>query len=186
MALTALLMAALSWALAARLTAPIEAHARAARNVAEGERTPPPVAPARSREVAALMTDFASMTEALRAADEDLSLRTAAIAHDIRTPLTILRGRLTGLREGVFSADASFVDGLIDQIGWIDHLVADVNALSDGRQAGVGARARLDFGVLVGECAASLQPEFAAVAIALTTDIAPGAYSDNFGITCWS
>lgn len=167
-------MALLAWWLAAYLAAPIEMLARVVRRVASGERAPPPVIPTRSAEVETLAADFASMTSALRSADDDLRLRSAAIAHDIRTPLTVLRGRLTGLREGVFSPDPGFIDGLIEQIGWIDHLVADVNALSDAGQAGVGTREAIDLSQLVGGCVDALRPELATAGIALETALDPG------------
>ena len=105
---------------------------------------------------------------------DDLRLRSAAIAHDIRTPLTVLRGRLTGLREGVFRPEPAFIDGLIEQIGWIDHLVADVNALSDAGQAGVGTREALDLGQLVRACVDALRPELATAGIALETVASDG------------
>lgn len=177
-ALSAMAMAGLSWLLATRLSAPIEDLARAARSVALGLRTTGPAIAPRSAEVATLAADFTAMTAALKSADEDLRLRSAAIAHDIRTPLTILRGRLTGMREGVFPTSAEFVDGLIEQIGWIDHLVADINALSDAQQAGVGARERMDLGSLVLECTESLGPELAAAGIALQRDVAEGVLID--------
>ena len=84
-------MALLAWWLAACLAAPIEMLARSVRRVASGERAPPLPVPARSAEVETLAADFTSMTSALRSADDDLRLRSAAIAHDIRTPLTRLR-----------------------------------------------------------------------------------------------
>lgn len=167
-------MALLAWGLAAYLAAPIERLARAVRGVALGERAAPAGVPARSAEVETLAADFTSMTSALRAADDDLRLRSAAIAHDIRTPLTVLRGRLTGLREGVFRPDPGFIDGLIDQIGWIDHLVADVNALSDAGQAGVGTREVLDLGQVVRACVDGLRPELATAGIALETVTSDG------------
>ncbi len=169
-------MALLAWWLAAYLSAPIEMLARSVRRVASGERAPPPPLPTRSAEVETLAADFTSMTSALRSADDDLRLRSAAIAHDIRTPLTVLRGRLTGLREGVFSPDPGFIDGLIEQIGWIDHLVADVNALSDAGQAGVGSREALDLGQLVQACVDALRPELATAGIALETALDPGVF----------
>ena len=172
-ALVAAAMAGLAWVLSKRLSAPIEDLARVARSVAMGVRVAGPAIPPRSAEIATLATDFAAMTSALKAADEDLRMRSAAIAHDIRTPLTIMRGRLTGMREGVFQANSEFVDGLIEQISWIDHLVADINALSDAQQAGVGARERMDLGALVLECEESLGPELKAAGIAIRREVAP-------------
>jgi signal transduction histidine kinase len=172
-AVVTIAMAALAWLLSARLSAPIEDLARSVRSVATGTRVGGPAIAPRSAEVATLVADFAAMTSALRAADDDLRLRSAAIAHDIRTPLTILQGRLTGIREGMFRPDSLFIDGLIEQIGWIDHLVSDVNALSDAQQAGVGTRQRVDLAELIQECVDSLRLELAAAGVALQREMPP-------------
>ncbi|MFY7857320.1 MAG: sensor histidine kinase [Rubrivivax sp.] len=172
---SALLMAVLAWWAAARVASPIEALARAARRVAAGERgvaaAPPPAAGA---EVVALHADFARMTAALKAADDDLRLRSAALAHDIRTPLTIMKGRLIGLREQVFAPDAGFVDGLLQQVAFIDHLVSEVNALSDARAAQAAGSTAVDWSALTRQALAALQPEFQAAGIELQVDIDAG------------
>jgi two-component system sensor histidine kinase AdeS len=164
-------MAGLAWVLAGRISAPISALALAAQRIASGDRSPPVAVRASTAEVAGLQADFATMTAALAAADEDLRIRSAAIAHDIRTPLTILRGRLEGLREGVFVANPNFIAGLIDQISWIDQLVADVNALTDARVAVGGSRERLDFAALVNECLSSVQLEIDRAGIPLQVEV---------------
>jgi two-component system sensor histidine kinase AdeS len=168
----ALLTAVLAWWAAARVASPIEALARAARRVAAGERAvasaPPPAAGA---EVVALHADFARMTAALKAADDDLRLRSAALAHDIRTPLTIMKGRLIGLREGVFAADVGFVDGLLQQVAFIDHLVSEVNALSDARAARASAAVAVDWSALTRQVLDALAPEFQAAGMAVQTDM---------------
>ncbi|MCA6299050.1 MAG: HAMP domain-containing histidine kinase [Phenylobacterium sp.] len=164
-------MAGLAWVLAGRISAPISALALAAQRIASGDRSPPVAVRASTAEVAGLQADFATMTAALAAADEDLRIRSAAIAHDIRTPLTILRGRLEGLREGVFVANPNFIAGLIDQISWIDQLVADVNALTDARVAVGGSRERLDFVALVNECLSSVQLEIDRAGIPLQVEV---------------
>ncbi|MFM8821132.1 MAG: sensor histidine kinase, partial [Phenylobacterium sp.] len=164
----AVVMGLVAWGLAGRLTRPLEILAEAVRRVANGDRRSPQLSSAATSEVAALNEDFVAMTAALRSADDDLRLRSAALAHDIRTPLTILRGRLAGLKEGLFTADDAFCDGLVEQIGWIDLLVSDVNALSDARQAGTGLREAVDLGVLTKDCVASLQPELEASGVDVT------------------
>lgn len=166
----AIVMGLVAWGLAGRLTRPLEILAEAVRRVANGDRRPPQLSSAATSEVAALNEDFVAMTAALRSADDDLRLRSAALAHDIRTPLTILRGRLTGLKEGLFTADDAFCDGLVEQIGWIDLLVADVNALADARQAGAGKRERVDLGALAKDSVDSLRPELEASGVSLALD----------------
>ncbi|MFN7303490.1 MAG: sensor histidine kinase, partial [Phenylobacterium sp.] len=172
----AVVMGLVAWGLAGRLTRPLEILAEAVRRVANGDRRPPQLSSAATSEVAALNEDFLAMTAALRSADDDLRLRSAALAHDIRTPLTILRGRLAGLKEGLFTADDAFCDGLVEQIGWIDLLVSDVNALADARQAGTGKRERVDLGALAKDSVDSLRPELEAGGVSLTLDSGEGVH----------
>ena len=40
----------------------------------------------------------------------------AAIAHELRTPVTILRGRLQGLAEGVFLPERELFESLLRQV----------------------------------------------------------------------
>ncbi|HGH2267057.1 TPA: HAMP domain-containing protein, partial [Salmonella enterica subsp. enterica serovar Typhimurium] len=49
-----------------------------------------------------LVNDFNEMAEKLQTLDTQRNLWNAAIAHELRTPVTILRGRLQGLVDGVF------------------------------------------------------------------------------------
>jgi two-component system sensor histidine kinase AdeS len=171
----ALLTAVLAWRAAARVASPIEALARAARRVAAGDRAAAEALPAASgAEMRALHADFARMTAALRAADDDLRLRSAALAHDIRTPLTIMKGRLIGLREKVFAADGPFVDGLLQQVAFIDHLVSEVNALSDARAAQAAESAAVDWSALTRQALSALAPEFEAAGIGVRADIDAG------------
>jgi two-component system, OmpR family, sensor histidine kinase AdeS len=168
-------MAFAAWKLASRVSAPIESLAVASRRVAKGDRTPPPaLGAAPAAEVGTLYTDFSVMTASLRAADEDLRLRSAAIAHDIRTPLAILAGRLTGLREGLFVPDNRFIDGLLGQVTWIDRLVTDINALTDARQAGSADKEPVDLGAVTQELVGSLQPELQEAGVVLNLDLQPG------------
>lgn len=161
-----LLTAVLAWRAAAYVAAPIESLARAARRVAAGCRdTAEAPSSTASAEVQTLHADFARMTMALKAADEDLRLRSAALAHDIRTPLTIMQGRLVGLQEHIFKADAAFIAGLLQQVAFIDHLVSEINALSDARSAHASDAVAMDWSALTRQSLAALEPEFSAAQI---------------------
>lgn len=129
--LTALCCAGFAFASAGRIAAPIEALADSARKIAKGGRQgPAPIKRGTPQEIAALHQDFSAMTSALSAADNDIYLRSSAIAHELRTPLAVLRGRLIGVQSGVFTLDAPLLDGLLRQVGLIDQLVADLNLLA--------------------------------------------------------
>ena len=129
--LTALCCAAFAMLSASRIASPIAALASSARSIAKGNRRrPSPIEGSVPEEIVVLHSEFSAMADALHAADNDVRLRSAAIAHELRTPLSVLRGRLIGVQSGVFNLDASLLDGLLRQIGLVDQLVADLNLLA--------------------------------------------------------
>jgi two-component system, OmpR family, sensor histidine kinase AdeS len=129
--LTAVCGAGFAVVSAGRIAAPIEALASSARKIATGGRqTPAAIERGAPLEIAELHRDFAAMTRALSAADNDVHMRSAAIAHELRTPLSVLRGRLIGVQSGVFALDAAMLESLLRQIGLVDQLVADLNLLA--------------------------------------------------------
>jgi len=69
----------------------------------------------------------------------------AAIAHELRTPVTILRGRLQGLAEGVFQPDESQFRSLLAQVEGLSRLIEDLRVLSLADNARLDVRrARTD------------------------------------------
>ena len=55
---------------------------------------------------------------------------TADIAHDLRTPLSVLTGYLEGIREGVLDADAGTIDTMYGEALQLQNLVEDLRTLS--------------------------------------------------------
>lgn len=136
-----LLLAPLAWWLARRLTRPIQVFAEGAERLGADPNAPPlPVAgPAEVRNAAAAFND---MQDKLRRYVEGRTQMVAAIAHDLRTPLTRLRFRAEQaepeLRERM-AADIEQMDGMIAQ------------ALAFVRGESVReARVRLDLAALAG------------------------------------
>lgn len=133
--LTAAICGALAIGSAQRIARPIAALADGARAVARGGREPPPpLGSDAPHEIATLHRDFSTMVAALDAADNDVRLRSAAIAHELRTPLAVIRGRLIGAQVGVFAFDEVMLENLLRQVTLIDQLVADLNLLASRQQ----------------------------------------------------
>lgn len=81
-------------------------------------------------EVALLVDDFNAMAWRLQNMDADRVMWHAAIAHELRTPVTILRGRLQGLAEGVFAPDEAQFRSLLAQVEGLSRLIEDLRVLS--------------------------------------------------------
>lgn len=84
----------------------------------------------RTDETAQLLKDFNVMADSLERLERERQYSVAAIAHELRTPVTVLRGRLEGVRDGVFSATPQEVEKLIGHADLLAKLIEDLQLLS--------------------------------------------------------
>jgi signal transduction histidine kinase len=135
----ALALAAILLGLAAifsgRISRPLRQLNGAAQAMAAGDlqvRVRPPMV----REVADLAQSFNRMADALALADQQRRQLTADVAHELRTPLSVVKGRLEGIQDGVYRADPEQIDGLLDEVALLERLIEDLRllALADAGQ----------------------------------------------------
>ena len=115
--ITLLLLAPLVWLMARRLTRPIRQFAEAAERLG-ADPDAPPLTPSGPSEVRTAIGAFNDMQASIRDHMRQRTQTIAAIAHDLRTPLTRLRFRAEqaphALRDKM-AADVEEMDGLIGQ-----------------------------------------------------------------------
>ncbi|MGP3592024.1 sensor histidine kinase [Vagococcus sp. WN89Y] len=103
----------------------------AAHDVASGNFTaqaqPLKNAPA---ELMDLVHDFNHMTTQLARYDRELRASHVAMAHEIRSPLTAAMGRLQGIMDGIFAADAQQLAMIMKQLQLLNRLADDLQLLS--------------------------------------------------------
>ncbi|MBR0564782.1 HAMP domain-containing histidine kinase [Azoarcus sp. L1K30] len=117
--------------LSRRLITPLNSVAHSLREVAEGKLDArAPLDEQTMGETAQLVRDFNAMAERLQSMTREREFWNAAIAHELRTPVTILRGRLQGLAEGVFSPSSELFEGLLRQVEGLNRLIEDLRVLS--------------------------------------------------------
>lgn len=90
-----------------------------------------------SSEETALTADFNRMAAALQRAERELAESTAAIADQLRTPLTILRGRLHGMQDGLFPLEPHEVTGLLYQVEGLGRSIDDLQTISLANSGGL-------------------------------------------------
>lgn len=86
--------------------------------------------PSSVSEITMLVNDFNSMAEKLETSVNNASIWNAAIAHELRTPVTILQGRLQGVIDDVFIADKLLFNNLLNQVEQLSFLIEDLRTLS--------------------------------------------------------
>ncbi len=118
-----------------RISTPLRQLDAAARSMAAGNLQVR-VQPGLVREVADLARSFNQMADTLEDADRQRRQLTADVAHELRTPLSIIKGRLEGIQDGVYRAEAEQIAGLLDKVELLERLVEDLRllALADAGQ----------------------------------------------------
>ena len=81
-------------------------------------------------EIKDLALAFNSMTEQLARAEELRRNLTADVAHELRTPLSVVRGKLEGMLDGVYPPTADHLAPVLDAIKVLTRLVDDLHLLS--------------------------------------------------------
>lgn len=81
-------------------------------------------------EIKSLIENFNAMASQLEVSVKNSTVWNAAIAHELRTPVTILQGRLQGIVDGVFVADQALHQSLLNQIEGLSYLVEDLRTLT--------------------------------------------------------
>jgi signal transduction histidine kinase len=149
-------------------TSPLRAVMDAADRVADGDYTvrvhehgPPPMR--------ALAHAFNAMTERLAHADRQRRDLMADVAHELRTPLSVLQGRLEGLLDGVYPRDDAQLAALVDETQVLSRLIDDLRtlALSDAGALRLD-REPTDLAGLVRDTVRGFDPEAARHGVVLT------------------
>ena len=136
-AVAALLFAAtISAIFASQLTRPIRALASGARSITAGDyETRIPAT--RSDELGDLAGDFNQLAETLEKNRLSRQRWVADIAHELRTPLAILRGELDAIEDGVRTFDAATQKSLQAEVSRLGNLVGDLHDLSVHDEGGL-------------------------------------------------
>jgi two-component system OmpR family sensor kinase len=157
LAISMLLLAPLVWFMARRLTRPIRVFADAAERLG-ADPDAEPLTPSGPSEVRTAIQAFNDMQASLRDHMRRRTQTVAAIAHDLRTPLTRLRFRAEHAPEAVRDRMAADIEEM-------DALIAQAMAYVRG-EATPERRERFDLSLLAEDCAGGFSETGAAVTFA--------------------
>ena len=119
----------LSFLLARHLGRPIQALRRGTRQLTDGNYASR-MQPAGRDELGLLTCDFNQLAERLQQNEASRKQWIADIAHELRTPLAILRGEIEALQDGINQPDASTLASLHQEVSHLQRLVSDLYDLS--------------------------------------------------------
>jgi two-component system sensor histidine kinase BaeS len=124
--------------------------------------------------LSAALNQMAARLEDLRDLDRQFLL---SVSHDLRTPLTSIRGYAEAIAEGVAPDTARAASVVVAEAIRLERLIGDLLDLArlDAHQFSLQL-ARLDAGAVVAEAAEALRYEFDAAGVALDVQAADGSW----------
>ncbi len=169
-ALALLLTAALS----RRILGPVDALTTAVRAMEQGDLTQR--VPIESRdEVGELARAFNAMARSLARNEELRRNMVTDVAHELRTPLSNVRGYLEAMRDGVLRPDKQTLDSVYEESLRLSRLVDDLQelALAEAGQLKLD-RSATHLGEVVDRAVRAASPKAAVKGIDLTADLPDG------------
>lgn len=131
----------LSWLtiylLSGKLAKPIQRVAEAAAQVSDGDYNISLGTGAKEREIHELLLSFEEMTAKLRQFEQSRAVMLAGVSHELKTPVTSIKGLVHAVREGVVEGGEAeeFLDIALLEAERLQRMVADLldyNALAAG------------------------------------------------------
>jgi signal transduction histidine kinase len=170
----ALLGVLLALWLAHRMVRPVVDLTSAARVIARGGT--PPAVPVRGQdEIAELARAFNRMAERLAADEEQRRRLFAGIAHELRTPLSVIQGTLEGVLDRVLEATPERIATLHSQAVLLARLITDLRDLSLAQAGQLQLNLQeIDAGPIVRETLEALSPLADEHRVALRADVPRG------------
>jgi two-component system OmpR family sensor kinase/two-component system sensor histidine kinase BaeS len=82
------------------------------------------------QDLHALTDSFNHMADALERADSERRNMLADVAHELRTPLSVMRGRLEGILDGIYQPDEAQIARVLEETYLLERLVDDLRLLT--------------------------------------------------------
>ncbi|MFI1352528.1 sensor histidine kinase [Streptomyces sp. NPDC020898] len=114
----------------ARLVRPLHALTGAAQRMRDGlDSTPVPVPVGSDNEIGRLTAAFNDMAAHRARLEEQRKVMVSDVAHELRTPLSNIRGWLEAAHDGLADPDPAFVSSLLEEAMQLQHLINDLQDL---------------------------------------------------------
>jgi two-component system, OmpR family, sensor histidine kinase BaeS len=156
-----------------RLTAPAARIVQAAQRIEAGDYSArvPVRGPSELRMVARA---FNAMSGRLEADEARRRSVLADVAHELRTPITVIRGQAEGIIDGVYAADAEQLRPVLAATRSLEVLVDDLRTLALAEAGALQLhREQIDVGILVEDTFSAFREAAAVQRVQLSADIEP-------------
>jgi signal transduction histidine kinase len=170
----ALLLGALAVIAARRLAAPASRLVEASRRIEAGDlgARVPVRGPA---ELRSLARAFNAMSIRLEATEERRRSVVAEVAHELRTPLSIIRGQAEAISDGVYPGDAERMTPILAAVRTLEALVDDLTTLGLTEAGGLRLRREpIEVDDFVNDALAAHGADASNAGVTLAADVAIG------------
>ncbi len=165
----------LAFFLSRRITAPVQDLASAARSLGKGDFSKRAVVKSKD-ELGELATAFNSMAVELERADQLRRDLVADVAHELRTPLSNIKGYLEGIQDGVVEADEATLKLIYEEVQLLSRLVDDLHELALAESGGLSLDRQVgDLREVVQEVAGAMGYQIAAKGLKLNMSLPDSA-----------
>lgn len=156
---------------AVRWVGPIRALTRAARQMAHGDQTARVSATGRSDEIGELSVAFNEMADARARTEAQRRAMVSDIAHELRTPLSNIRGLLEAVQDDVYQPDEAFIESLSEEATLLRTIIDDLQdlATADAGQLRVHPE-RVHLVTVLDQCLERFRQQASASGTQLTAD----------------
>lgn len=159
---------------ARRILRPIEAVRRATARLVDGHYEERIEAPD-ELELAALAHDVNRLAAALETTERRRGELVAEVAHEMRTPITVIDGYVEGLIDGMFEPSPEVLASISEESARLARLATDLSALSRTDEGALDLRPQhLDLGPVVTGVTERLRPQFDGKHVALEVEVGEG------------
>lgn len=165
---------ALSWYLSRRMHRSTTELAAAATAVANGDYEIRVSPPHLGTEFDAIADAFNTMAEQLGSVEATRKQLLADLAHELRTPVSVIDAYLESIEDGVHQLDPTTIGVLRDQTRRLARLSSDVRALTEAERdvALLDAR-QVSAATVIATAVEAFATQYAAKGVALSTDMQP-------------
>lgn len=154
-----------------RLVRPLHALTGAAQRMRDGA-DPSEVVVAADNEIGRLAAAFNDMSAHRARLEEQRKVMVSDVAHELRTPLSNIRGWLEGAQDGVAEADATFVSSLLEEAVQLQHIIDDLQDLSAADAGALRLHPEpVRIGELLAHVAAAHQAQADAAGVGLAVEV---------------
>ncbi|MGW0640783.1 sensor histidine kinase [Streptomyces badius] len=159
----------------ARLVRPLHALTGAAQRMRDGEQ-PASVPVSGDDEVGRLAAAFNDMSAHRARLEEQRKAMVSDVAHELRTPLSNIRGWLEAAQDGLADPDPAFVSSLLEEAVLLQHIIDDLQDLAAADAGALRLHPEpVEVRELLGQVAAAHQARAENAGVTLTvTTTAPG------------